>query len=441
MATLLGKQKLAARRLGSILQTNNIAGNWSETGTGKTVVNLFASRELRLPPLVIAPLITHSSWEKWAKDIGVPLLDVINVEQLRTGKTRWAGFRGGDKTQFLWNLDPKSHMVIWDEFHRGCSGAESISSRLAAMLRPQEIKSIIASATPFDSPLNARAIGYLFGLHQWDPVSFYSWCKRNGCTPSPFHRGLQFKRGTPSAQAALEGINQAMADRTVRLQVSDLAEFYKFGNVIEPLLVDLSKRDTEEANRIYREMETEVAKKDHANGMTARLRARQRVELLKAPALAELVQAMVSEGASVFVGLGFRESVHLMERELNRLNLHKVGKLLGGGGAPNKRANDEAVAAFNRDELHVLVATQRAGGVGINLHQEHEWQRPRRSLISPTYSADDLIQALGRIFRLNLKGSVVQRIVMAAGTVEELVYRNITQKAQDINTLTDADLE
>jgi len=51
-----------------------------------------------------------------------------------------------------------------------------------------------------------------------------------------------------------------------------------------------------------------------------------------------------------------------------------------------------------------------------------------------------LIQCLGRIYRAGGLGSVVQRIVLVAGTVEERVYRRLQFKINNIATLTDDDL-
>jgi hypothetical protein len=60
--------------------------------------------------------------------------------------------------------------------------------------------------------------------------------------------------------------------------------------------------------------------------------------------------------------------------------------------------------------------------------------------VRPTYKADELIQCLGRIYRAGGLGSVVQRIVLVAGTVEERVYRRLQFKINNIATLTDDDL-
>ena len=59
----------------------------------------------------------------------------------------------------------------------------------------------------------------------------------------------------------------------------------------------------------------------------------------------------------------------------------------------------------------------QAGGTGLSLHDEHG-NHPRMSLISPSFSAIDLRQALGRIHRATGVTPAIQKIVFANDTVE-----------------------
>jgi hypothetical protein len=58
--------------------------------------------------------------------------------------------------------------------------------------------------------------------------------------------------------------------------------------------------------------------------------------------------------------------------------------------------------------LHLVIANIKAGGVGISLHLG---KRRKRGLHFPTWSAIDLKQALGRLYRANAENDVKQRIV------------------------------
>ncbi len=433
-------QELAIKKQVAALRELNAVLNASSTGTGKTIVSLLVTRELGLIPLVVAPLAAHATWKQWSGELNIPLLDIVNTEKLRTGKTKWVDTeKQGRHTTYSWNLERKKHAVIIDEIHRGLLGTKTQTGAMCAMLRPQGIKTIMASATPFTSPLNMRTSGYLLGLHKYSPSDFFQWCRQHGCTPNPFGTpgSLEFKHGSTTAQRALLKINNSIRDRTVKLTVDDLGEFFK-GNLVEPRLVDLSNRDKEEARRIYAEMDEEIKKTNHDNALVAMLRARQRVELLKVPALAEMIVDSEQEGFNIFVAVGFRDTLFKLTEHLKTLDIHSVVQIYGG---QDMEQRDAFVRLFQSDLVRVLIGTVQTGGVSISLHQEHEDQRPRTSIITPPLSAADFIQCLGRIHRAGAKSAVVQRVVLAAGTLEERIATRLQTKINNINTLTDSDLQ
>lgn len=62
------------------------------------------------------------------------------------------------------------------------------------------------------------------------------------------------------------------------------------------------------------------------------------------------------------------------------------------------------------------------------------------TLISPGFSAVQLKQALGRVHRANARSKSVQRVVFAAGTVEEQACEAVRAKLANIALLNDGDL-
>ena len=442
MVTLYPPQKQAVEKLAAALRRYPAALNASATGTGKTVMGLALSSELGRVPLVVAPLAAHATWAYWSREMGIGAASVVNPESLRTGKTPWVAVKvEGKQRSYRWNLldgrdGRPGHLVLWDEMHRGLMGIDTQIGRMAATLVPQKIPLLLMSATPFASPLNMRSSGYALGLHGYSLNSFYDFCRRHGCRASHFHRGLEFNAESRLAKEHLRRINEFLQDRMVRLTVKDLGEF--FGeNVVEPTLVKLEERDRAEIEATYAEMDAEVKKRKHANPLVEMLRARQRAELLSVPAVADMVEDSVNEGSSVFVAQSFKDSVFNLAAALDARNVESV--IVTGDVHPDQRA--AAVDAFQADRARVLIGTIGAGGMSISLHRTRPEQRPRTSIIRPTYKADELIQATGRIYRAGMMiETVVQRIVLCAGTVEEQVYRRLMAKCRNIQTLTDADL-
>ena len=86
---------------------------------------------------------------------------------------------------------------------------------------------------------------------------------------------------------------------------------------------------------------------------------------------------------------------------------------------------------FNNDTSNIIICNIKAGGVGISLHDLHG-NHPRISIISPSWSAQDVIQSLGRVHRAKGKTAVRQRIVYCKNTVEEQICENIKEKIKNI---------
>lgn len=195
-----------AKHLLEILRLHDSALDSSDTGTGKTYVALAVAKSLQLPTLVVAPKIAISGWRSVAEHFGEKI-SVVNYELLRTGNTvygSWsnsASMRAGRRFAFVccfcqgrfeqselnipcftnehgihciehkarpivyghfhWN--PAVKFIVWDEVHR-CGGRKSLSSKVLIAAKRQRIKHLMLSATPAQTILQFRAIGYSLDL-------------------------------------------------------------------------------------------------------------------------------------------------------------------------------------------------------------------------------------------------------------------------------------
>jgi hypothetical protein len=86
-----------------------------------------------------------------------------------------------------------------------------------------------------------------------------------------------------------------------------------------------------------------------------------------------------------------------------------------------------------------MIANLAAGNAGVSLH-DLIGNHPRGSIISPSYSAINLLQALGRCHRAEGKTTVIQKILFAAGTIEEEACKRVQSKLQNLDALNDGDL-
>ena len=168
--------------------------------------------------------------------------------------------------------------------------------------------------------------------------------------------------------------------------------------------------------------------------LVAQLRARQKVELLKVPVFEELARDAVVDGASVVIFVNFRDTLEALHKRLS--GSHEISVI---AGSQSGVVRDSEVKRFQKDEARICLVMTQAGGTGLSLHDEHG-KHPRVSLISPSFSAIDLRQALGRVHRATGLSPSVQKIVFADGTVEMRVCKLVRQKLNNIDLINDDEM-
>ena len=167
-----------------------------------------------------------------------------------------------------------------------------------------------------------------------------------------------------------------------------------------------------------------------ANYLTILLRARQKIEALKAKTIAIMAKDGRDEGMAVAVFVNFDETIDEVARLLG------TRCVIRGGQRDSDR--ELAIRRFQSNQEDFIVCNIRAGGVGVSLH-DPTGCKPRLSLISPTFSAQDLRQALGRVHRAGGAHSI-QRIIFADGTCEAAACAVVARKLAHIEMLNDGDL-
>jgi hypothetical protein len=414
-----------------IFKSSSVAFDMSDTGTGKTVTALGILKALNKPAVVVAPKKVHTSWKRTAEAMGVShlLIDVVNAERLQYKNNwfkmegKWRKERGEWVGKGMW-LVPADAMLIIDEVHRGCSGPKTKTTRIMSCSKAQKIPVLAMSATMADNPLKMRFIGYLAGLHMYNQASFYGWCRKNGCFEMPGIRGLHFSKGQRGSDH-MAAIHKEISDISVRTRAEDVPGFPE--SIVQPKLYDLDGKSLGMMVSAY----AELAKLLEAHTpLTEMLRARQKVELIKVPLLAELAIESMDEGRAPVIFVNFRDTLFKLKSVLEGMN-YGVGKVIGGESA------DDDIDAFSADKLDAMIC-MTSGGFGISLHAT-EGMRPRESFISPSYNAVDMKQNLGRIRRIN-GSKVVQTFVLIANTIEEKIHDAIMRKARNIASLNGDDL-
>jgi superfamily II DNA or RNA helicase len=412
-------------KLMGILRNHKSALDSSETGTGKTIVGAeIARRAIKtdlMPVLVVCPKAVIPAWERELKDRGITNPHVINYEKLRAGKTFYGHW---EKKKWVWDLDDYA-LLIFDEAHK-CGGVDTKNAKMLIEAKDR-YRVLMLSATLASSPIQMRAAGWLLGAHGLG--NFWQWCLKNGCVKNRWN-GVEFS-GDPKH---IVSIAESIAHRCSRMTVADLADHFTETQIVtEPL--DFG----DEIGAIYDEMETELLelekasktdkKNSAAEALVAQLRARQRVELLKVPVIVDMANDLLAEGKSVAIFTNFKATLEALVPKL----WPKAGiSCIHGDQTAEERQT--AIDLFQTDVSRVILCQTAAGGVGISLH-DVTGKYPRAAIISPDWNEKNIVQVIGRVHRAGGKTPSMQRILFAAGTVEEKVEKSVRKKIENLNLL------
>ena len=226
-------------------------------------------------------------------------------------------------------------------------------------------------------------------------------------------------------------------DRASRMRIDVLGDLFP-ETQITATPYNLDEKRKEQIERAYKNLADilqEIRDKkstDKQNPLVYIMRAQQNIEALKIPLFVELANDYIYNKYSVVIFVNFTSSLE----KLCEL-LHTESKIYGEQTLEERNL---IIDNFQKNKTNIIICNIKAGGIGISLH-DIEGNHPRVSLISPTWSSIDLIQALGRIHRAGGKSKSLQRIIYAAETVEDNIADKIKLKLANINSINNGDLD
>ena len=432
---LLPFQRAHARSVIDALRRHRTALDASDPGTGKSYIASHVAKTTGLSLIVVAPKPVLPTWRMVAGSFDAPVTEITNYEQIRLGKTPHGRFV---EKRFVWSMPPRT-LLVFDEAQR-CKARDSLNAEMLIAAKRQGIPTLLCSATAASNPLEMRAIGYALGLHHLH--NYWPWAMRHGVEKGRF--GMEFN-GSPGCLMQLHDQIFSPGGPGSRMRIADIPEFPETQTIAEPVATGQERKIQRIYDQMARDLNKALAIEDReelsdlaarmdatkANHLTIQLRARQRIEALKARTMAEMARDGAEEGMSVAVFVNFDDSIDEVARTL------KTSCVIRGGQRESDR--QRAINRFQANQEKFIVCNIRAGGVGVSLH-DPTGRKPRLALISPTYSAQDLRQALGRVHRTGGAHSI-QRIIFAAGTCEERACEAVAAKLAHIDLLNDGDLQ
>jgi len=434
-----------------ILYKKGRALDASDTGTGKTYTAISCIRDLGYRAFVICPKSGIFNWEIAAKYFNVELFGIANYELAKNGKMieffDEDKFRhvncpyitikenenmGKHEPKNLFHFDfPNDVVLVFDEAHR-TKNRNTINSQLIISAAQQKCKILALSATIADTVLNLYTIAFILRLYS-EPLDFYKWILQFGCKRVKVNQsGATTWKFNGDLNNIMKIHNIIFPEYGSRMKISEIPDFPKTLITAELYYMDSYEKIQELYDIMFSHLDEISSKKIVVNQLTIDQKKQEQVEILKVPTFIELTQDLIESGNSVVIFVNFKRTLELITKKL------KTRCTYYGGN--DKNANEQNRIRFQDDKERVIVCTIKGAKETISLHDIHD-MFPRVSLISPTYSSQDLKQCLGRIQRAGGMSKSIQKILLCANTIEENIYKHLNQKLLNINLLNDGDLK
>lgn len=345
----------------------------------------------------------------------------------------------------IWNINTLPAVVICDEAHF-LKNPDSLRSRVIRAL-PKTVKVIFASATPFQRVADAQTM-----LEAFQVVSKYNTVPASVETSKRILGDIAYPKDpieySPSATKRLrDAIEPYMVE----------AKNVRFKHKATTKCVSIYFKNNEEQRayiQLVQDLIDNLKKRRRDDGtisaihiLVERQKMQQGAELLRCNQLVERALAKLPEKA-VIIASNYRDTIAKCHNLLLEAGVDPKRIAIIQGGNDNKMAQDK----FQSGECDILLFTMKSGGVGISLHHDRVTTKPRYIILPPTWSAIDLVQALGRGHRLTTISPTEQEILWYAGTIEDevklrvelklnCITESITAKEQFSDTFTESILE
>lgn len=380
------------------------------------------------------------------------------------------------------NGTPRIHfdVIVFDESHylkNYKSSAVSLSAATIACLQDDYVRGrkpfvIYSTATPGSSPLNLAIMSPMLaplvnprirkhvapdawgkflsenGFHVKRTKTGWSWVTApwygaNSRDPAERKRHeMLVRKSREDQQRDVERIGEALGSPDAPYLARDPSDVRGWPvQQVEPLYIELEPDDLAAYNEAWGEFRQYLNLKargqaDPKDGLTKRLRFRQKASLLKVPMIAQHAMELVESGKQVFIGCQFLETVDGIERILTK---HRV-KYAEVSGRVEDRESQRL--SFQRGEARIILCTVTEA---ISCHAgetlpdgTHATMNDRVTIIADVReNPNDCIQQMGRCHREGMFS--LCEFPLIVDTVDEKVMLTFVDKARNLKTMKNED--
>lgn len=455
--------KLLPYQIGHVLQLEECLKKYrcvldaSDTGTGKTYTAITLCKRLNLTPMVICPKSVINNWITVAKTLDHALLGISNYEMLKsskyytndgelvecpyidkikvskntkayTKKTK-QDLPKKEKTEevdFIFQFPPDI-VLIFDEAHR-CKNYKTSTSRLLLSANDSNTKIMLLSATISDKIKCFKPFGVVMNFYD-DIKKFNMWIRRK-----MKQMAIRNKIDQLSYDDQILKIihTELFPERGSRMKITELGDLFPKNLIISQ---SYTSNDHDKVDALYdlinNALEDLKRKETRAEALGKIIYARQKIEMFKLPIIIDLVEEALDSGYSVVIFVNYIDSMQYL--------CHHLKCDCTIDGSQNLEERQMCIDDFQSNNRRLIIAMIGAGSTGLSLHDLHGGH-PRMSIISPTWSGQEMQQIFGRIYRAGSKSPALQRIVYIANTYEDSICHMIKEKLKNITAINDDDL-
>jgi superfamily II DNA or RNA helicase len=446
----------------------------SDTGTGKTYTTIALCKMLKLKPFIICPKSVVSTW--------INVLNFYEYNKFEYVLTTYNQILNHSlikkiEDDYEWKFTKEyidnEYLFIYDEAHN-CKNKNTINAKILIELATYDVNIILLSATIVDKPLYFNIIGYVLGLY--DSIDDGMKWMNDLCDKKSIHLLLRIHNiifpkyasrmsidsiQNPSilktkivkigdvqismqeqtqAQEQEQAQEQAQEQEKEQEQEMNLINKMNLTNKVKKSdkvnITDIFKNNTIQMDGVkmdnyfdiikeYNILNDMVGQKSTKNIAQIQL-IRMRIEILKVNSFVKLTNEYVNAGKSVAIFVNFTNTLLELSKRLN------TRCIIYGQQTINERI--KSINDFCTDKARIIICNIQSGGSGVSLH-DTLGNFPRVSLISPTWSAQNLMQVLGRVHRATGKSDVLQRIIFCKDTFEENIGNMLKHKINNIRML------
>ncbi len=151
----------------------------------------------------------------------------------------------------------------------------------------------------------------------------------------------------------------------------------------------------------------------------------------KIKSIIKLVNDLIYEDKKVVIFSSYKEPLRMLKEEFEN------NSVLIDGSVPTHKRHDLIEKFKTDDDIKIFLGNMVAAGVGINLENANDV-----IFVNFPFTVAELSQAVDRTHRIGQQNMVNVYYTICKGTVDEVIYRIIANKAEDINeVLNEADKE